>query len=309
VELGDIGVPYLPVIEALRGLVEDPADADLVAEVAASAPGVHRPLPGVVGPTPLEVPAGLDQVQVFDAVHALLLGCAEQSAVVVVVLEDLHWADRATRDLVAFLARTLRSGRVLLVASYRSDELHRRHPLRPLLAELVRLPGVERIELAPFSPAELVEFLEAIPKVALPADQVERIFEWSEGNPFYAEQLAAAGAGDALMVLPATLTDVLLARIQALPGPAQELLRVAAVAGRRVPHRLLAQVLGWPEPELEEALRTTIGAGVLMVDASILTCLAATIPYSATPSCQPVSLPRGGRPCSVLLAADPVAGR
>jgi hypothetical protein len=145
--------------------------------------------------------------------------------------------------------------------------------------------------------------------VALPADQVERIFEWSEGNPFYAEQLAAAGAGDALMVLPATLADVLLARIQALTGPAQELLRAAAVAGRRVPHRLLAQVLGWPEPDLEEALRTTIGAGVLMVDASILTCLAATIPYSATPSSQPVSLPRGGRPCSVLLAADPVAGR
>ena len=203
----------------------------------------------------------------FDAVRAVLLGRAERSAVVV-VLEDLHWADRATRDLVAFLARTLRSGRVLLVASYRSDELHRRHPLRPLLAELVRLPGVERIELAPFSRAELAEHLEAIPGVALPADQVERIFERSEGNPFFAEQLVAAGAGDALMVLPATLADVLLARIQALSEPAQQLLRVAAVAGRRVSHRLLAQVVGWPEPELEEALRETIGAGVLMVDAS-----------------------------------------
>jgi DNA-binding NarL/FixJ family response regulator len=272
VELGDIGVPYLPVVEALRSLAEDPADAELVAEVAASAPGVRRLLPGVVGPAPLEVPAGagLDQVQVFDAVLALLLGCAERS-LVVVVLEDLHWADRATRDLVAFLARTLRSGRVLLVASYRSDELHRRHPLRPLLAELVRLPGVERIELAPFNPVELAEFLEAIPKVALPADQVERIFERSEGNPFYAEQLAAASAGDALMVLPATLADVLLVRIQALPERAQELLRAAAVAGRRVPHRLLAQVVGWPEPELEEALRATIGAGVLMVDAGTQT--------------------------------------
>jgi DNA-binding NarL/FixJ family response regulator len=270
VELGDIGVPYLPVVDALRGLVEDPADAELLAEVAASAPGVRRLLPGVVGPTPLDVPAGLDQVQVFDAVRALLLSRAERS-VVVMVLEDLHWADRATRDLVAFLARTLRSGRVLLVASYRSDELHRRHPLRPLLGELVRLPGVERLELAPFSPAELAEFLEAIPEVALPADQVERIYERSEGNPFYAEQLVAAGAGDALTVLPATLADVLLARIQALTGPAQELLRVAAVAGRRVPHRLLAQVVGWPEPELEEALRATLGAGVLMIDASTQT--------------------------------------
>ena len=188
----------------------------------------------------------------FDAVRAVLVGRAERSPVVV-VLEDLHWADRATRDLVAFLARTLRSGRVLLVASYRSDELHRRHPLRPLLAELVRLPGVERIELAPFSRAELAEHLEAIAEVPLPADQVERIYARSEGNPFYAEQLLAAGAGDAQVALPATLADVLLARIQALSEPAQQVLRVAAVAGRRVPHRLLAQVAGRPEAELEEA--------------------------------------------------------
>jgi predicted ATPase len=91
------------------------------------------------------------------------------------VLEDLHWADRSSRDLLAFLARTLRSGRVTLVASYRSDELHRRHPLRPLLAELVRLPGVERIELAPFRQAELAEYLEAIAGTPLPAGRVERI--------------------------------------------------------------------------------------------------------------------------------------
>jgi DNA-binding CsgD family transcriptional regulator/tetratricopeptide (TPR) repeat protein len=272
VELGDIGVPYLPVVEALRGLTEDAADVELLAEVAASAPGVRQLLPGVVGPAPLDVQAGagLDQVQVFDAVRAVLLGRAEQS-VVVMVLEDLHWADRATRDLVAFLARTLRSGRVLLLATYRSDELHRRHPLRPLLAELVRLPGVERIELAPFSRAELAEHLDAIPGVELPADQVERIYARSEGNPFFTEQLVAAGAGDARMVLPATLAEVLLARIQALTEPAQQVLRVAAVAGRRVSHRLLAQVVGWPEPELEEALRETIAAGVLMIDASTRT--------------------------------------
>jgi predicted ATPase len=84
----------------------------------------------------------------LDAVRAVLVGLAERSPVAL-VLEDLHWADRATRDLVAFLARTLRAGRVTLAVSYRSDELHRRHPLRPLLAELVRLPVVERLELAP----------------------------------------------------------------------------------------------------------------------------------------------------------------
>src|SRR5512133_1578950 len=163
VELGDIGLAYLPVVDALHGLADDPAEAELLAEVATTAPGLGRLLPGIeqAGPVVGLVGDGQDQLQVFDAVRVLLMRCSEQSPVVV-VLEDLHWADRSTRDLVAFLARILRSGRVLLVAGYRSDELHRRHPLRPLLAELVRLPGVERIELVPLSRAELAEHLEAI---------------------------------------------------------------------------------------------------------------------------------------------------
>ena len=267
VELGDIGLAYLPVVDALRGLGEDPADAELLAEVATTAPGLARLLPEIqqVGPGVAQVDGGLDQLQVFDAVRALLLGRAERSSVVL-VLEDLHWADPSSRDLVAFLARTLRRGRVTLVASYRSDELHRRHPLRPLLAELARLPGVERLELAPFSRAELAQQLEAITGERLPADQVERIHARSEGNPFYAEQLLAAGVGDDDVGLPSTLADLLLARVQMLSEPAQQVLRVAAVAGRRVPHRLLAEVAGWPEADLEGGLREAVGAGVLVTD-------------------------------------------
>jgi DNA-binding CsgD family transcriptional regulator/tetratricopeptide (TPR) repeat protein len=269
VELGDIGLAYLPVVDALRGLSDDPADAQLLAEVATTAPGLGRLLPGSqqVGPTGALVGDGQDQLQVFDAVRALLLRRSEQSPVVV-VLEDLHWADRSTRDLVAFLARTLRSGRVTLIASYRSDELHRRHPLRPLLAELVRLPGVERLELVPFSRAELAAHLEAIAGTPLPADQVERIYGRSEGNPFYAEQLLAGGAGRAGVALPPTLLEVLSARVQVLSEPAQQVLGVAAVAGRRVSHPLLAQVAEWPEPDLEAALREVIAAGVLVADQS-----------------------------------------
>jgi DNA-binding CsgD family transcriptional regulator len=267
VELGDIGLAYLPVVDALRGLADDPADAELLTEVAATAPAVGRLLRGIqhAGPAVAQASEGLDQLQVFDAVRALLLGRAERSPVVV-LLEDLHWADRATRDLVAFLARTLRTGRVMLVGSYRSDELHRQHPLRPVLAELVRLPGVERLELAPFSRAELAEHLEAITGAPLPTDQLAGIYARSEGNPFYAEQLLAAGTGDAQVELPATLADVLLARVQGLSEPAQQVLRVAAVAGRRVPHRLLTEVTGWPEAELEQGLREAIGAGVLVTD-------------------------------------------
>jgi DNA-binding CsgD family transcriptional regulator/tetratricopeptide (TPR) repeat protein len=266
VDLGDIGLAYLPVLDALRGLADDPAEAELLSEVATTAPDLGRLLPGVAGPGPAGTPGdGFDQLQAFDAVRALLLRRSQRSPVVV-VLEDLHWADRATRDLVAFLARTMWSGRVILLVSYRSDALHRRHPLRPLLAELVRLPGVKRLELAPFSLAELAEQLEAVAGVPLPPDRVGRIHQRSEGNPFYAEQLLAAGAGRAEVALPPTLLDVLLARVQALPERAQQALGVAAVAGRRVPHRLLAEVAKWPEPDLERSLRAAMAAGVLVAD-------------------------------------------
>jgi len=265
VELGDIGLPYLPVVDALRELADDPEEARLLAGAALTAPGLGRLLPGI---EPAEAAGDdLDQLQVLDALRAVLVGLSERSPVVL-VLEDLHWADRATRDLVAFLARTLRSGRVTLAVSYRSDELHRRHPLRPLLAELVRLAAVERLELAPFTRAEVAEHLEAIAGGPLPADQVEAIHARSEGNPFYAEQLLAAGAGDAHVELPATLAEVLLARVQGLSEPARQVLRVAAVAGRRVPHRLLAGVAGRPEADLEQGLREAVGAGVLTSDAA-----------------------------------------
>jgi DNA-binding CsgD family transcriptional regulator len=265
VELGDIGLPYLPVVDALRELADDPEEAGLLTGAAMTAPVLGRLLPGIE-------PAGLtggdpDQLQVLDAVRAVLVGLAERSPVVL-VLEDLHWADRATRDLLAFLVRTLRGGRVALVASYRSDELHRRHPLRPLLAELVRLPAVERLELAPFTRAELDEHLEAVAGAPLSPDRLEDILARSEGNPFYAEQLLAAGAADARVELPATLAEVLLARVQGLSEPAQRVLRVAAVVGRRVPHRLLAGVAGQPEAELEEGLQEAVSARVLTADAT-----------------------------------------
>ena len=266
-EAGDVGLPYVPFVDAFRDVGGRPGEADLAAPMVAAVPSLGRLLPkvadeGVSAPPPSDA---FERVQLFDGVLSLLVGLSELAPVLLVV-EDLHWADRSTRDLLTFLVRTLRTGRVAVVASYRSDELHRRHPLRPLLAELVRVPDLERIDLRPFTRAELAEHLELLTGGRLPPDAVDRILARSEGNAFFAEELLAAGAARADVALPVALADVLLARVEALSDLAQDVLKVAAVAGRRVDHRLLAAVAGLPEEQLEQGLREAVADQVLVVD-------------------------------------------
>jgi predicted ATPase len=160
VQVGDFGLPYVPIIDALRAVEARPEGAVLLREAAARRPALGRLLPQLVEGEQASgsLGDGLAQVQLFEAVHDIVLALAELTPVLFVV-EDVHWADRSTRDLLAFLVRTMRVGRVTLLISYRSDDVHRRHPLRPLLAELARRPDIERIDLSPFTRAELAELL------------------------------------------------------------------------------------------------------------------------------------------------------
>ena len=165
VALGDDGLPFGPIVEALRVLVRD-VDADRIAAAAGpSLPELARLVPElstVAGDgTP---PAGQVewlQTRVFEGILRLLGRLGEGSPVLLVV-EDLHWADRSTRDLLAFLARNARDERLFIVGTFRTDELHRRHPLTAWLAEAERQPRVERIDLVRFERDELVELLTAI---------------------------------------------------------------------------------------------------------------------------------------------------
>ncbi len=121
-------------------------------------------------------------------------------APLLLVLEDLHWADRSSRDLLRFLlSRGVlhRPGggperRLAVLASYRADDLHRRHPLRPLLAELVRLPAVERLELRPLPDPQVAQLVRALEDRPLPEAVVRGIVARAEGNAFYAQELFAA---------------------------------------------------------------------------------------------------------------------
>ena len=143
-----------------------------------------------------EVGDGLEQLRLFEAVRTLLVRRSERSAVVVVV-EDLHWADRATRDLISYLARTLRSGRVCWLGAIDPRSWIDTIPCACWLLSLRRLPVVEQLEVAPLGRVEVAEQLDALSGGPLPPEWVERIYRRCEGNPFYAEQLLVAGAGPA----------------------------------------------------------------------------------------------------------------
>ncbi|MFJ4330890.1 MULTISPECIES: ATP-binding protein [unclassified Streptomyces] len=263
VDLGDVGLPYLPFTEILGALAAD----ERFAAVLAGHPVADRLLGGGPEDGPDAAPSRL---RLFEGVAALLTDLADV-APLLLVLEDLHWADQSSRDLLRFLlgrgvlqrpAGGAPGHRLALFASYRADDLHRRHPLRPLLAELVRLPGVERLELRPLPDADVARLVRSLRR-RLPDTTVRRIVERAEGNAFYAEELLAATDAPAGGV-PSGLADVLLIRFEQLSETAQQVLRTAAVAGRRVGHDLLRDAVGLPEEELESALREAVERQLLV---------------------------------------------
>ncbi len=276
VSLGDGGgLPFAPIVEALRRLPATLADGrfgeiDFDSLRTPATLELGRLMPEFGTPSPADAggtgrPEWV-QARIFEGVLALLRALGDR-APVVCVLEDLHWADSSTRDLVAFLARNVRTERLVVVGTYRSDELHRRHPLRPWLAEMERLPRVRRIELSRFGRSELGAQVEAIIGHAPESDLLEAIGRRAEGNPFFIEELLAArGTGMDASGLPATLREVLLSRVSALSEEARHFLGMAAVDGRSVDPGLLAEVAARPERELEAPLRESLAAQLLVSD-------------------------------------------
>ena len=200
-------------------------------------------------------------MRLFEGLLELLDLLSEEQPVVL-VLEDMHWADRSTRTFVAFLARSLRRERVVLVLTYRTDELHRRHPLRALLSELERLERARRIELEPFDRAELAEALADILGEPPSAELVERLFTRSEGNPLYTEELLAAGL-DGRGAAPQSLRDAFMLRIERLSPDAQAAARAIA-AGRSLDEPMIAEVTGIEPDALHVALREAVAEQVLV---------------------------------------------
>jgi DNA-binding CsgD family transcriptional regulator len=259
VELGEGELPYGPLIGALRELARcgDPAlerlSAGARSSLAALLPALGR-TGGVDGEDDLA------QLRLFEALLELLELLGEERPVVL-VLEDLHWADRSTRAFTAFLARSLRRERVLFLFSYRADALHRRHPLRALVSELDHGERTRRVVVRPWGREELGEALADILGAPPGEELLTRVFTRAEGNPLYTEELLAAGL-DGRGAAPQSLRDAFMLRIERLSPDAQRSLRALAVAGR-ADEELLGRVTGLSAGELTTALHEAIAAQVV----------------------------------------------
>lgn len=266
VDLGEVGLPYLPFTDALGQLRGRSGKVDAV---VGDRPALGRLLDaGLVEPeagTAGQAARG----QLFDGIAAAIGAGGDADRPLVLMVEDLHWADPSSRDVLKFLIARMRSEHLLLVASYRTDDLHRRHPLRPVLSELVRHPRVDHVELAPFTQAELAQFAAAITGGPVAEPDLLRVLRRSEGNAYFAQELLESGGGG--LGLPGTLADVLHARLERLDPAIQALAGIASVAGRRISGELLAAVArtepAFPdEAAVDRVLREAIAHHVLAIE-------------------------------------------
>ncbi|MGW2311127.1 helix-turn-helix transcriptional regulator [Actinomadura luteofluorescens] len=263
-ELGSDGLPFAPFTTVLRGLVRDIGIEGVAGLVPRGDTGALARLLPEFGEPESDAASGEERARLFEVVLTLLERLAERGPVVLVI-EDAHWADRSTRDLLAFLIRNLGAAPLLVVLTYRSDELHRTHPLRQLLAGLERLERVRRTEIGRLARADVAALVTELLGQTPPPGLVERIEARSEGNPLFIEALLDDD-GTLACELPESLRDLLLAGVQRLPEETQDVLRDASGGSTRIEHALLAAVSRLDDAALTRVLRPAVAANVLVVD-------------------------------------------
>jgi DNA-binding SARP family transcriptional activator/DNA-binding GntR family transcriptional regulator len=259
IQLVGVRLPYLPFVDALRPVAGLPA----LAALADRLEELPRLVPELAGNAAERADAGRadSRLRLFQEVF-LVLERLSADRPVVVALEDLHWADASTLDLLAFLAHGVAKARILLVGTYRTEEVGPGDPLQRLASGLVGASSAVSFELEPFD-RDAVEALVASTGTPPSPELVDTIFARSEGNPLFAKQLlAAALRGET--ALPPALREMLLADLARLSANGRSVLRVAAAAGRDAPYELLRAVTPLAELELAEALREAVDQRLLV---------------------------------------------
>lgn len=265
---GSVPAPYSPITAVLKSL-QTQCGPDALREAAGTGIDALATLLPALGPAATNsVPSFAFDARGAGRLHetvALILETLSRERPVVLAIEDLHWADSATLQLLGFLVRSLTHERILMVLTYRSDDVSRGHPLRSFLGELDRTRRVHRHDLTRLSAHEVGEQVVAILGSRPDPADVARVYERSEGVPFFVEELIGiADSGGA--ELPDSLRSLLLGRYDALDSSTQTLLRVLAVGGVRVDHRLVSAVYPGDAETLDVSARAAVQANVLVAD-------------------------------------------
>jgi predicted ATPase len=267
----ELSLPYLPLVEAIGNYLALEDVEKLGAQLGAARHELTQLFPQFGGGTAQASGGdpGQAKLRLFEAIVGLLTVPARENGLLLVI-EDVHWADGATRQLLDHLARRLTSVRSLVLVTYRSDELDRRHPLAPLLQTWRRAGVAEAVSLSALDPAQIAEMIAAI----LDEDEVGPDFRdlmhlRSEGNPFVLEEMLkeAIDRGDVFRAgdrwdrrsveelrIPETVRDTILTRFSRLDPEHAEILQAAAVLGRTFDYTTLVRVVHSPEDAVQQAL-------------------------------------------------------
>jgi DNA-binding SARP family transcriptional activator len=256
IDLVGAALPYFPLVEAFRPL-RDTRALEGLQECPRFVPG--SPLPA----TALRN-GGDSQLHLFEAVRTALERVSA-TAPVVLVLEDLQWADASTLDLLSFLAHAVDNLRVLIVATWRHDAFRTDDAVHRLASGLRRRRLAFTVELGPLERDELATLVARESDGPLSPELVESVCARAEGNPFFAEELLAAALRNE-PELPEVLQDLLLADFGRLQATTRTVVRVVSAAGRAVPLSVLVSALPVAEEQIVESLREAVEQGVLSPD-------------------------------------------
>jgi DNA-binding CsgD family transcriptional regulator/tetratricopeptide (TPR) repeat protein len=271
-DLEEGGLPYGPFVDAARAIGRDDPPADVAAALGSlraafgSTTGTTSARTGSRGDgEPTTGATGtLGRARVFELLVTLVERLCAQGPVVLVV-EDVHWADRSTHDLLTLLSTGARGLPLILVATYRSDEVARRPELPVVLSELTRR-GATHVRLDRLDRGEVVALATSLLGTPPAPDVAAQIAERSDGVPLFVEELVAAIVHDPSAPMPPHLRDAVLARVRRLPDDAGQVLSACAVGGRQVEHHLVAGVTGLDDDVLAGALRVCVDDQLLVAD-------------------------------------------
>ncbi|MET8279969.1 AAA family ATPase [Micromonospora sp. NPDC005174] len=251
-DIGDAS-PLHPLLQALRRF-----DADLTAAQARTSSAVRGLLQVFADETGGPDGAGTLLERVSRGLHLIAEGRP-----LVLILDDLQWVDRSTRQLLLYLLAGLGDLQLSVLAAVRAESLQGAHPLRRVLTELRRLRTVRVLDLSPLDRADTEQLAAAVVGRALPAEAAEQVWQRSGGNPFVIEELAR-DLRDGRDGLSETLREIFLDRVDALPQHAHAVVHAVAAGVEPVQHWLLAEVLRLPEDELIDAARAAVAHRLLV---------------------------------------------